>query len=251
MPKLTGTFDAPGQESLELRVPAGGSYYIVLTPDPSLTGSIALLKRTDSLAKPELVATFTAENTGTTYLNESSEAVFLKLRCVAIDEEEPEDVDYTLQSLISTGTRKLAMNSPKVGGTAGWTVRGATNLGTAALLPAAQTAATLVMPLDFLAVGDVIKGFYPVGQVESAGNTASLTVELRSLTAAAADLTDASVATSGSVSYTADAILGRITQPVENLNVTVADGVSYYFLISGTTAAATDVALQGVMVALA
>lgn len=251
MPKLTGTFAAAGEESLELAVPAGGSYVLSLTPDPSLTGSIVLLQRTDSLAEFTTVATYTDTQALTEYQNTASETVYLRLRCVAIDDGVPEDVDYVLQSLISTGTRKLATGSPKVGATAGWTVRGATDVGTLALCPASQTASTLVVPLDFLAVGDVITGFYPVGQVESAGNTASLTVNLRKLTAAAADLTDASVATSGSVSYTADALLGRITQPVENLSVTVADGESYYFLLTATTAASTDIALQGVMVALA
>jgi len=59
---------------------------------------------------------------------------------------------------------------------------------------------------------------------------------------------DASVATSGAITFAADTLLGRITLPVENVNVTVADGESYYFLITGTTAAATDIALQGIMV---
>jgi len=36
--------------------------------------------------------------------------------------------------------------------------------------------------------------------------------------------------------------------PVENLNVTVADGESYYFLVTGTTAASTDFAVQGIAV---
>jgi hypothetical protein len=250
MPKLTGTFDAPGQESSELRVPAGGSYYIVLTPDPSLTGSIALLKRTDSLASFETVATFTAANLGTEYVNDTGEDVYLRLRCIEIDETEPEEVDYTLQSLMDS-LRMLVDGRAKVGGTAGWVVNAANNLGLMATLPQSQTGSTLVLRLYNLHVGDVIKGFYPVGQVESAGNTASLTVELRKLTAAAADVTDASVATSGAVSYTADAILGRITQPVENVNAVVADGESYYFLVTGTTAASTDIALMGVMVSVA
>lgn len=199
MPKLTGTFDAAGQESLELAVPAGGSYVLSLTPDPSLTGSIVLLSRSATLGAFTTVATYTAVQALTAYQNTASETIYLRLRCVAIDDAVPEDVDYVLQSLISTGTRKLATGSPKVGATAGWTVNGATNVGTLALCPASQTASTLVVPLDFLSVGDSIRGFYPVGQVESAGNNAVLTVELRKLTAAAADLTDATVATSGAI----------------------------------------------------
>jgi hypothetical protein len=251
MPKLTGNFDAAGEESRELLVRAGQSYVLSLTPDPSLTGSIQLLARDDSPAASSVIRTFTDTLALTEYKNETGKDQYLRLRCVDLDETEPEDVDYVLQSLISTGTRKLALGTPKVGATAGWTVNGATNVGTLALLPAAQTGSTLVVPLDFLSVGDVITGFYPVGQVESAGNNATLTVNLRKITAAAADVVDASVATSGAITFAADTLLGRITLPVENVNATVADGESYYFLITGTTAAATDVALQGMMVALA
>ena len=248
MPKLTGTFAAPGEESLELRVDAGESYFISLTPDPSLTGSIVLLKRTDSLAAFETVATFTAVNTGTEYVNDTGEAVTLRLRCVAIDEEEPETVDYVLQSLINSH-RVLCDSRAKVGATAGWVVNPANNLGIMGTLPAGETSSTMVVRLDNLAVGDTIRGFYPVGQVESAGNNATLTVELRKLTAAAADITDATVATTGAITYAADTLLGRIVQPAE-CNVTVADGESYYFLITGTTAASTDFAIMGIMVSI-
>ena len=122
------------------------------------------------------------------------------------------------------------------------------NLGLCATLPASQTSSTLVLPVDGLTIGATIVGFYPVGQVESAGNNATLTINLRKMTAAAADVADASVATSGAITFAADTLLGRITLPVENVNVTVADGESYYFLITGTTASATDIALQGIMV---
>jgi len=247
MPKLTGTLDALGEESLEIAVPAGGSYFLSLTLNPSLTGTIALLQRTDSLAAFTTVRTFTAANTGTEYTNTSNETVYLRLRATLL-EVDVDGVDYVLQSLISTGRRSLVDHRPKVGTTAGWVVNTGNNLGLCATLPAAQTASTLVMPVDGLTIGATIVGFYPVGQVESAGNNATLTINLRKLTAAAADVVDASVATSGAITFTADTLLGRITLPVENVNVTVVDGESYYFLITGTTASATDIALQGIMV---
>lgn len=247
MPKLTGTFSADGDESLELAVPAGGSYYLLLAPSPSLTGSIALLSRTDSLASFETVATFTAANTGTEYVNSSTETIYLRLRCIDLDAG-TETVGYVLQSLVDS-YRVLCDARAKVGTTSGWVVNAANNLGLMATLPAGQSGSTMVVRLDHLAVGEKVRGFYPVGQVESGGNTATLTVELRKLTAAAADVTDATVATTGAVNYTADAMLGRITQPAE-CDVTVADGESYYFLITGTTAASTDIALMGVMVSM-
>jgi hypothetical protein len=247
MPKITGTFDADGQESRELLVRAGQSYVLSLTPDPSLTGSIQLLARDDSPSASSVIRTFTGTLALTEYKNETGKDQYLRLRCVDLDETEPEDVDYVLQSLISTGRRYLIDHRPKVGGTSGWVINAANNLGLCATLPASQTGSTLVVPVDNLSIGTTITGFYPVGQVESAGNTASITVELRKLTAAAADVVDATVATTGAVSFTADGILGRITSFAENLNATVADGESYYFLVTGTTAGSTDIALQGIM----
>jgi hypothetical protein len=246
MPKLTGTLDALGEESLEIAVPAGGSYFLSLTLNPSLTGTIALLQRTDSPAAFTTVRTFTAANTGTEYTNTSNETVYLRLRATLL-EVGVDGVNYVLQSLIG-GNRVLLNTAAKAGATAGWVVNPAGNTGILATLPASRTANTLVVPVAGLNVGDVIRGYYPVGQVESAGNTASITFELRKMTAAAADVVDASVATSGSVSFTADAILGRITLPVENVNATVADGESYYFLVTATTAGSTDIALQGIVV---
>jgi hypothetical protein len=246
MPKLTGNFDAAGEESRELLVRAGQSYVLSLTPDPSLTGSIQLLARDDSPAASSVLRTFTDTLALTEYKNETGKDQYLRLRCVDLDEGEPEDVDYVLQSLIG-GNRVLLNTAAKAGATAGWAVNAAGNTGILATLAAGRTANTLVVPVAGLNVGDVIAGYYPVGQVESAGNTASITFELRKLTAAAADVVDASVATTGAVAFTADGILGRITSFAENVNATVADGESYYFLVTATTGASTDIALQGIM----
>jgi hypothetical protein len=245
MPKITGTFSADNTNSLEVSIAKGQSYFVRLTPSPSITGSIVLQRRTASPDLWETVATFTAANTGTEYISDV-DGVY-RLRCIDLNAG-VETVAYVLQSLISTGRRYLVDHRPKVGTTSGWVVNAANNLGLCATLPAGVTAGTLVVPVDNLSIGTRIQGFYPVGQVESAGNTASITVELRKLTAAAADVSDSSVATTGAVSFTADGILGRITSFAENVGATVADGESYYFLVSGTTAASTDIALQGIMV---
>jgi len=134
-------------------------------------------------------------------------------------------------------------NAGKAGATAGWAF--ANNNG-AATLPAAQTASTLVIPLE-LKAGDVITGFTVSGQIESAGATATLDADLRATTAAAADLTDASIGAITQVSVTADTL---VAASKTGLSETVASGKSYYILLTGTTAAATDVALQGVEVTI-
>lgn len=247
MPKLTGTFSADGQESLEIRVLPEQSYIVSLAPSPSLTGSVQLLSRADgSVAVFEVLQTYTAALTRTEYRNATGKVQYIRLRCVDLDGG-TETVGYVLQSLISTGRRYLVDHRPKVGTTSGWVVNAANNIGLCATLPASQTSSTAVIHVNNLEVGTRIRGFYPVGQVESAGNTATLTVELRKLTAAAADVVDASVATTGAVNFTADSKLDRITMFAE-LDELVVDETSYYFLVTGTTAALTDFALQGVMV---
>ncbi len=124
----------------------------------------------------------------------------------------------------------------KVGATAGWVITAGTDK-LHATLPAAQTGSTLVVPVSGLNVGDTITAFTVNGQVESAGNTATLTAALRKQTNAAADNTDASVSSAASGNLTADAI---IAQGNSSLTEVVAAGVAYYLLLTATTAAATD-----------
>jgi hypothetical protein len=247
MPKLTGTFAADGAESLELRLVPNQAYVVSLTASPSLTGSVQLVARDDSLAASRVLQTYTATTALTEYRNTTGKDLYIRLRCVDLDAG-TETVAYVLQSLIG-GTRIICESRAKVGATSGWVINTASNIGVLATLPASRTTNTMVIAVDGLKIGDVITGFYPIGQVESAGNNATLTVELRKLTAAAADIVDASVATTGAVTFAADSVLGRVTMPAEDVNALVSEGESYYFLVTGTTAASTDIALQGIVVA--
>src|SRR5688572_14135402 len=99
----------------------------------------------------------------------------------------------------------------KAGATAGWTVAAGanTNLATCA---AGSTDATLVIPIHGLQIGDVIRRASLVGQVESAGNTAVLTLDIRKQTAAAADHSDASLGTDGSGNFTADGVISSANE---------------------------------------
>lgn len=134
----------------------------------------------------------------------------------------------------------------KVGATAGWVVGAADDLGLMATCPAEQTAATLVVPIDALHVGDVVVGFGVNCQIESAGGAVTLDVALRKLTAADADYTDASVSTLTQIAVTADASRNGVTTGTkESISSTVAAGEIYYFLVTATTAASTDIALGG------
>lgn len=129
-------------------------------------------------------------------------------------------------------------NLGKVGATAGMTT--ANDTGTVKC-PASQTAATFTIPLQ-LKAGNVITAFAVSGQIESAGNTVTVDADLRATTAAEGDLTDASIGAITQISKTADYL---INDSKTGLSHTVISGNSYYVLITITTAASTDVDLQG------
>lgn len=133
----------------------------------------------------------------------------------------------------------------KVGTTAGWAVGSADNL-CLATLPQSQTASTLVIPVVVpLKVGDIIIAFSIVGQIESAGGAVTLDANLRKHTSAAADVADASIGSITQIAVTADAI---VSASKSGLSEVVAADETFYVLITGTTAATTDIAIQGITV---
>ncbi len=136
----------------------------------------------------------------------------------------------------------------KVGATAGW-VPGAASDRTGATLPASQAGATLVLPVHGLKVGDIITGFGLVGQIESAGNHATISGALRKLTVAAADLADASVgAMAAALDVTADTAVSPANAAKTGLTEVVVADEGFYLLITATTNAATDIDLVGAIV---
>ncbi len=134
----------------------------------------------------------------------------------------------------------------KAGATAGWVVNAADDLGLLATLPASQTDSTLVVYTTGLKFGDTISTFYPIGQVDSGGNTLTVIVDLRKLTEADAGYADASVQ-AVTLSYWADTELGITHAPVMTPEVVGADE-TFYFLVTGTTDASTDVELTGMAI---
>lgn len=138
-----------------------------------------------------------------------------------------------------------AAGQAKAGATAGWVV--AAGADTALVTcPASQTGATLVVSINGLKVGDTITGFHLVGQIESAGGTVTVDADLRKHTAAAADVSDASVGAITQLSVTADTIMSASNTRKASLSEVVAADETFYVLLTATTAALTDIALQGV-----
>lgn len=156
------------------------------------------------------------------------------------------EVRATISAAQVNPSIQRSLNShAKVGATAGWVVNAADDLGLLATCPASQTAATLVVPVSGICVGDTITAFSVVGQIESAGNTVTLDADLRKLTAAASDVTDASVGAITQISETSDAI---VSAAKTGLSEVVGADETFYVLLTATTAAATDIALQGVTI---
>lgn len=153
-------------------------------------------------------------------------------------------VTHTLYA--RTGQQRIINSHAKVGATAGWVVDAADDLGLLATCPASQTASTLVVPISGLKVGDTITAFSVVGQIESAGNTVTLDANLRKLTAAAADVTDASIDSITQISVTADTAVA--TSKTLGASEDVAADETFYVLLTATTGALTDIALQGLTV---
>jgi hypothetical protein len=144
-------------------------------------------------------------------------------------------------------TRLTPASLGKPGGTSGF-ISSATDNISLATCPASKTGSTYVIPVTRLKVGDTITGFYLIGQIESAGNTATVDANLRKHTAAAADVADASVASMTQVSVSADTALTVANTAKTGLSQVVGADESYYVLVTVTTAAATDVALQALAV---
>lgn len=211
---ISGTFDL----YWTLQISTGGSWQNVATS--GATASATIKAETD--ARYRVVAHTPGETPGTmtaliTELVESS------------------------KTLLVTS----AAGQAKVGATAGWVVAAAADIALVTC-PASQTASTLVVPVNGLKVGQKISGFYVTGQVESAGGAVTLDVALRKHTAAAADVSDAAVASITQLSVTADTIISSTNSRVADFNEAVGADETFYFLVTATTAGSTDIALQSI-----
>ncbi len=132
----------------------------------------------------------------------------------------------------------------KVGATAGWVVTAGTDI-CHATLPASQTASTLIVPISGLNIGDTFTGLSGTGQVESAGGAVTLVLSVRKLTTAAGANVDAELGTDNVGSLTADTLISSANLAVTGLTEVLAEGETIYALLTGTTAAVTDIDFTG------
>lgn len=134
----------------------------------------------------------------------------------------------------------------KVGATAGWVITAVDNI-SQATLPASNTSSTLIIPVTGLNIGDMITGVSVSGQVESAGANVTLVASIRKTVAVAAGNTDAELATDNVGTLVADTLISSATLAVTGLTEVLAEGEAIYVLLTGTTAASTDIALNSII----
>ena len=136
---------------------------------------------------------------------------------------------------------RMMSEGMRAGAGAGWVLTGNTGVAT---LAASQSGATLVIPISGLKVGDIVTAFKLIGQIESAGQTVTVDADLRKLTAAAADPSDASLGAITQISKTADYQI--VDSKTLGTAETLATGESLYVLVTATTGSSTDIQLMGV-----
>lgn len=136
----------------------------------------------------------------------------------------------------------------KVGGAAGWVVAAADNLAVATV-PQSVTAGILIIPISGLKVGWTLTAVSLIGQCDSAGNTITVDMDIRKMTAATAGATDASLSTMTQLSVTADTAMSA-ANAAKTLTTpdVVAATETFYAKITVTTGATCDVELQGLLI---
>lgn len=126
---------------------------------------------------------------------------------------------------------------------AGW-VAPTTVAETAVRLPASKTALKWIVPITGVHIGDIITGYKVNGQAESGGNAYTLDCDIYESTMAAGDITEASKSAAiTQVTGTADAIIAATKA---SLAITVTTAKPLYFILTGTTAASTDLAVASI-----
>lgn len=246
---VSKSFTALGRgDTIEIK--AGESFIYSVSGTFGATYQLLEYAKGVGFAPTRIVATGTTATSGT-IVNRSKQTMRYGFGCSAFTSG---TMVTTVTELSSTNSNKLIANAgvlAKAGATAGWTVAAGANIALATCA-ASSTAATLVVPITGLKVGQKITGFHLIGQIESAGGTVTVDAQLRKHTSAAADVADALVGSITQVSVTADTILSA-SNSLKDLTApeVVGEDETFYVLVTATTAASTDVALQGVALLVA
>lgn len=215
----------------------------------TFVGTVQLRRSKDGFQSDELVSSHTAAASSQIKTLTDGDGWIYRFVCSAYTSGTIVTSLAKVPAIINKIMINAAVNS-KPGTTSGFLNAAADNI-SLVTCPASKTGSTLVIPIPRLREGDVIVGFHLVGQIESGGNHATVDASLRKHVAAAADVTDGLVAAITQLDVTADAIMSDANTLKEGLGELVQIDESYYVLVTVTTAAATDIALQGVVLLIA
>lgn len=138
----------------------------------------------------------------------------------------------------------------KVGATAGWTAGTAAADTSLAALPQSQTAATLIIPVTGLKIGDVITGAFLLGEIIATSTGDTLDCALHSQLGVAGSITDTNLGSmtqyvSASVN---DLFTSKNTKILLTEEHTIVEGESFYLILTGTTAASNSMKIHGAVV---
>lgn len=243
----TKTFSAVGSGPV-LYIPPGRT----LRYTASVAGGENFLGKLELLRSEFAGGPFTAVTTATdiddatgldaTVKVETLKGAYFMWRVQTFDGADPgpasDNVVCTLTDEVqATRTRFIAAGAV-AGATAGFTVSGV-DTGHLAKLPKNKTSSTLVIPITGLEPGETIVGVHLVGSVQAAAaKAASLSADLRVLTrlATGATASDASLGTvTAADAVVADTVLDATTAAIGHLSHMVAEGETFYLLVTGTT----------------
>lgn len=116
-------------------------------------------------------------------------------------------------------------------------------------LAASQTDAKMIFHVPGLPVGSVVKGFNLVGQAESAGNNISMDASFAVATSVSTDVSEATHESMTRLSLTDDAVIGAAnTEKIFSEPRVLNEDENMYIILTVTTAASTDLALQGFVI---
>lgn len=248
MASVSSSFTAVGNGS-SILIPFGSNYSYSVSG--TFVGTVVLEKSVNNITWATIVSA-TGSASGT--LNSETpdrQPLYFRFRCSAF-------TSGTIVTTLTSGfdykanrvSRKVliqAAGAAKAGATSGFVVAAGDDIALVTC-PASKTASTCVIPVTALMSDDIITGFYLLGQIESAGGAVTLDANLRKHQAIAADVSDASVGSITQIAVTADTAIVESNSKKGGLMQQVAELDSFYVLLTATTAASTDIAIQALVI---
>lgn len=248
--RITKTYGATGSSTVFLNKYLSSMYYSVAAN----SGAVILLEKSFDGLNWQTAETFSGANGSGIIKNENNGTATTqyRMRCSSYTSGSPviklDEIPYYPNGKLGKRVMFSAGGLSKYATSAGFSVD-ATNSTSLVTLPASKTDAKLVFHVPNIPVGAIIKSFNLVGQAESAGNNVSMDASLAVATSVSTDVSEAVEASITRLALTDDAVLGAAnTEKVLSAPRVVNEDENVFILLTATTAASTDIALQGFVI---